>query len=175
MITKIKKGKRVVGPDGLGIVKKVSAHDVLVELDNGSTALYCQDPSKKYVPIYEVNLDPKYLKIPNINFGLDLDDEKKDKKYSKQRIENGFDNTETWCLYSTIAKFIVPRLEKFIEVTDGFINKDYDKFEIEKWKNINIVLEAFKLIMKDELTRQEEKIANKGLKLFPKIFYHLWW
>jgi hypothetical protein len=53
-VDRIKIGTRVIGPDGMGTVKKhVAEHDVFVECDNGVEALYCQDP---HCPEYEALL-----------------------------------------------------------------------------------------------------------------------
>jgi len=154
VITKIKKGKRVIGPDGLGTFKKYikGTHDILVDNDDGSSALYCIEPDcDKFEAVYEVNLDPKYLKIPNICFSLLDKDDKRQKKYSQQRIKNGFDDSETWSLDLVIAQFIVPRLEKFIELSSHIVKKDCDEYTIQLWKNIDIVLEAFKLLLKEDM------------------------
>ena len=56
--------------------------------------------------------DPKYLGIPNICFSLTDKDDKREEKFIKQRLQRGFDDTETWSLRDTIADFVVPRLLK---------------------------------------------------------------
>ena len=40
--------------------------------------------------------------------------------FKKQREDNGFDDTETWHLDKTVALFLIPRLERFIQVNNGF-------------------------------------------------------
>ena len=57
--------------------------------------------------------DPKNLGIPNINFSIYTDNDKREEKFLKQRLEIGFDESETWSLYTTISNFILPRLKKF--------------------------------------------------------------
>jgi len=180
MITRIKRGRRIVGPGGLGtVINYDSETNIIIEYDDRTRAMYSQDPnSELFKAVYEVNLDPKYLKIPNICFSHfpEKSTKKRRKKYSQQRIKNGFDDSETWCLDFVIAQFIVPRLEKFIELSSRIIDKDYDEDEIQKWKNIDIVLEAFKLLLKEDmLNKQEDRIVKKGLNLFPKVYHHLWW
>ncbi len=100
----------------------------------------------------------------------------REKKYCRQRIERGFDDSETWNLDVTIANFIIPRLERFIEVNICY-PPDMEK---DGWdKKLNIMLEAFKLIVRDDavcdFTKEEDKTVNKGLKLFKKYFFDLWW
>lgn len=51
--------------------------------------------------------------IPNVCFSLIKQDDKRWDKYEQQRIERGFDDSETWSLRDTIAKFIIPRLERY--------------------------------------------------------------
>ena len=90
-------------------------------------------------------IDIKYLNIPNICFSLTEKDDEREEKFIKQRIERGFDDSETWGLDHTIASFI--EAMKLIE-RDGGIH-DWDK--------------------------KEEETVMKGLALFPKVFLKLWW
>lgn len=41
-------------------------------------------------------------------------------KLKQQRIERGFDDTELWNLYNTIAKYTLPRLVEFRKVVNGY-------------------------------------------------------
>jgi hypothetical protein len=115
--------------------------------------------------------DPKYLGIPNINFSLTDKKDKREKQYSKQRIERGFDDSETWCLTGTFAKFLLPRLKVFNE-KDHFIR---DKKYQQDMKNFIALLENE---VRDNgarnFTEEEIKINKKGLKAFERLFYRLW-
>ena len=42
--------------------------------------------------------DPKYLGIPNICFSLTEDTDRRESEYKEQRIQRGFDDSETWSL-----------------------------------------------------------------------------
>ena len=59
-MVRIEVGRRVIGPDGLGTVTAhVAAHDIAVECDNGTSALYCQDTTcDMYQTVYPL---PKAL------------------------------------------------------------------------------------------------------------------
>ena len=118
--------------------------------------------------------DIKYLGIPNVCFSLTKPDDDREPDYKKQRIERGFDNSETWSLMNTIANFIIPRLERYEEIA-----KDVLKREPKLVKDIACFLNALKLISRDEgsfnFTDEEEKQWVKGIKLFPEIFMSLWW
>ena len=120
------------------------------------------------------NKDIKYLGIPNICFSLSNKDDKREKDFKKQRIERGFDDTETWSLRDTIANFIIPRLERYEEIANNFLQR-----EPELINEINDFLVAMKLVARDNgsliLTDDEEKQLEKGLDVFPKIFMSLWW
>lgn len=74
--------------------------------------------------------------INNVNFSLISPDHPKWDKFTKQRLERGFDDSETWNLDLTIAKFVLPRLESFKESFMGYPgflkNEDEWKAILEK-------------------------------------------
>lgn len=113
-------------------------------------------------------IDPKYIGVPNICFSILKKDDKREKEFSKQRIERGFDNSELWNLDITICKFIIPRLEAFIEV-DPFIRTDEWKSDVQK------VLNSLKKIASDDYCPAvKDDQLEQDLTLFPKIFFGLW-
>lgn len=113
------------------------------------------------------NKDPKHLGIPNINFSLTKKKDEREKKFLKQRLERGFDDSETWSLDCTIASFLIPRLERLMEISDS------DK-EIR-----DSILKSMKLIVRNhgdrDWTEKEEKIVFKGIRNLSKYFLKLWW
>lgn len=129
-----------------------------------------------YVPKdYENNkIDIKYLGIPNICFSLTEKDDKREVELSKQRIERGFDDSETWSLKNTIARFIIPRLERYQEIANDFLKRDD-----ELVNEIDSFLTAMKLIERENgvflFNKEEDEQVKKGLDVFPKIFFSLWW
>jgi len=135
--------------------------------------------------IFKKKLDPKILGIPNINFSINTSPNKeKIKLFKKQRIERGFDDSETWSLCNTICSFIIPRLERYIEIrkdiseSDGTYNASYINFEEELAVLLNI-LNAFKLLDRDDgaldFTESEQNQVNKGMILFSENITTLWW
>ena len=73
-VKKIPVGTRVIGPDGLGTVKEhdVGTHDIYVECDNGTTALYCQQPGcKEYQPVYIVDQNLDDIKLDAVKMDFD--------------------------------------------------------------------------------------------------------
>lgn len=121
-----------------------------------------------------MKVDIKYCGVPNVCFSLTDKDDEREKLFSEQRMEMGFDDSELWSLDLSIARFIIPRLKRLIEIHEetivdehGFMNK-CRKFQ-----------RALELITKemDELpvlTDAEEQEIKDGLSIFPEIFRGLW-
>lgn len=116
--------------------------------------------------------------IKNVNFSLIKPDDERWEEYKKQREERGFDASELWSLDMTVARFIIPRLEAFIDDTEGY---PPDMSPDEWYKILHDMLSAFQLLAddnlpfgKEEADKREETI-RKGLDLFVEYFQHLWW
>jgi len=121
------------------------------------------------------NIDPKYSGIPNINFSLLDKNDEREKMFQKQRIERGFDDSELWSLNDTIAKFIIPRLKRFKKINCCY---PYNIAE-DKWnKQLSKIIMALELIIRDNgswnFTKEETKNVDKGMNLFRKVFFNLW-
>ena len=120
-------------------------------------------------------VDVKYLGIPNICFSLTRQDDHRETVFKKQRIERGFDDSETWSLFYTITKFILPRLKCFREVYAGYPGSTTS----EEWKSIlDKMIRAFELVLRDNskwMDEAEEKEYQEGMKLFSEWFRGLWW
>lgn len=122
----------------------------------------------------ESPLDIKDLGIPNVCFSLTEKDDKREKEFSEQRMERGFDDSETWALDYTIARFILPRLKRYDEIAeDAIIRSDKVK---QQTKN---VIAALELVIRDgegeSLNGREEKEVEEGMRDFVEIFRELWW
>lgn len=121
--------------------------------------------------------DPKYLGIPNINFSLTKEDDKREKKFAKQRKRNGFDDSETWSLHDTIAKFTLPRLKRFREITIG-CPVHYE--HMEDWqKDLDKMITSFEHLTQENdnilWDNKKTKEIDEGLDLFRENFLWLWW
>ena len=134
----------------------------------------------------KTKIDPKYIGVPNIQFSLTDKNDDREKKFSKQRIKRGFDDSETWSLRDTIANFIVPRMIRYKEILietgcrSGYDNeKDSNGDIIDEIKMLEKIIRAFELVLRDGgnfiLTKEEEKEYNEGIDLFPEYFLSLWW
>ena len=124
----------------------------------------------------ERKLDPMNLGIPNINFSVhDLDKKKRIKKFKKQRLERGFDDSETWNLSATILEFTLPRLKVLIDLINGYP----PELTEEEWKVIlEKIVNAIESILEDNYAFETEykiSMQNEGMDLFFKYFFDLWW
>lgn len=106
-------------------------------------------------------------------------DPEKLEKYKKQRYERGFDDTETWHIDKTLALFLMPRLERFIEVNNGFPNGETEESFNEK---LNFILKSFQEYYYNEndevsLDLEKERLNNakKAAALLGEIWFDLWW
>ena len=87
-------------------------------------------------------------------------DDERLQRYRDQRDARGFDDTETWSLDNTIARFIGPRLKRYIELADNAIvmsdNYKSDMLELSaafdyyasdaSWSDLDKRSEAFETI-----------------------------
>ena len=83
--------------------------------------------------------------------------------FKKQREDNGFDDTETWHLDKTVALFLMPRLERFIQVNNGF-----PCGETEESYNENDEVSL-------DLEKERLSNAKKAAALLGEIWFDLWW
>lgn len=122
----------------------------------------------------------KELKQPDANYygcftTLKYKDSRLDRLY-EQRKTLGYDDSETWSLYTTIANFILPRLKRFKELT---ISVPCELTE-EEWKNcLDQMIYAFEyaanLDERECYSNEDFEKVQKGFKLFGEFFLDLWW
>ena len=120
--------------------------------------------------------DIKHLGIPNICFSLTDSYDDREKDFKKQRIERGFDDSETWSLTDTISNFIIPRLKRFKEIAGGVPCE----MTSDEWNLIlDKMVRSFELTARNEgdriWSKEEEKELDEGLDLFREWFFALWW
>lgn len=118
--------------------------------------------------------DPKYLGIPNINFSLCGQSDKREGKYMNQRKTRGFDDSELWSLDCTICKFIAPRLKAFIEKYTEFCPSMFMDDPSEWVDILNKMLYAFEHYDVHYKLEDDADKIDEGLDLFRKYFNSLW-
>lgn len=95
-----------------------------------------------------------------------------------QRLTRGWDDSDTWSLDYQIAKFTLPRLKRFKEITNGY---PADSAEVEWSAIIDKMIFAMELIVKSDggsfldETREDIDKMHEGLELFGTYFRNLWW
>lgn len=94
-----------------------------------------------------------------------------------QRREHGFDERETWCLYLSMAEWLLPRMQMLQhQMTDRMSWGDMSQQECNQIL-IEIVA-AFEIIVKSKgglITPEQQPIIDRGLDQFRKHFFALWW
>lgn len=98
--------------------------------------------------------------------------DKRQKVWEKQRKDKGFDDTETWALDSAFAKFVLPRLERFKEISAG----NPAGISQSKWNNIlQKMIDGFKEYVNRDSNDFDYEKFKKGLDLFAEHYMDLWW
>lgn len=93
-------------------------------------------------------------------------------RYKRQRMERGFDDTETWNLWITVSKFILPRLRRYKQVDHFWPSVVSSRKE---WSEIiDKMIETFE-ILSDDTEEYAGNAVEEGLDLFRKYFLCLWW
>lgn len=114
--------------------------------------------------------------IKNVCFSLMEEGDSRWGEFKKQRLEQGFDDSETWALDHTIASFILPRLKCFYN--NGNIMSHPYGLTNKKWnKIVSKMVQAFDLIVNTDAARRTDKeheVVNEGLDLFREYFFDLW-
>lgn len=97
-------------------------------------------------------------------------------RYWWQRRTRGWDDTETWNLDHTIAKFIVPRLRKLKELNNGYP----PTLTPQEWDEIlDSMIWTFSQVIEDGIywsySEDDWKKFQNGLDNFSKYYRDLWW
>lgn len=94
--------------------------------------------------------------------------------WAKQRQLRGFDDRETWSLDNTIAKFVLPRLKRFVSVSNGHPGNITEA----EWKKIlRKMVRGFELLADGAwaLDDKQHKQVDESMKLFAEWCKALWW
>lgn len=100
-------------------------------------------------------------------------------KHIWQRKVRGFDDSETWDLGFTFAKWFAPRLRRFKEVTIAFPGNFNS---MDEWQAVlQEMLEGFELMADEDVyfpcpeDSESQKKIQRSLDLFHEYIYALWW
>jgi hypothetical protein len=139
-----------------------------------------QKKSKDYL---QLSIKPEGLK--NICFSVADDVYEKDlvkkEQYRQQRFERGFDDTETWHMDRTVALFIIPRLQRFIEVNNGTpigeTEESYDekiRFIISAFENYYVSDQYYNSVDIEERKKLTDDV-RQAVEYLSKLWFELWW
>ena len=95
-------------------------------------------------------------------------------KLLKQRLVQGWDDSEVWNLEYTISKFTLPRLKRLKEIQ----NIHPSNITEEEWSDcVDKMILAFELNIKDfedGINVEERKKMEDGLLIFAQYYQSLW-
>ena len=111
--------------------------------------------------------------------------EKREELHAKQRETRGWDDSETYSLDLTIAKFALPRLKRFKKLKCGYPGYFDSPVELshedgmKKWDEIlDKMIYAMKIISNDRkwnAPETDQEKVDEGVRLFGEHFRCLWW
>jgi hypothetical protein len=108
------------------------------------------------------------------DFGLVKEDlEERAKRFVKQRAERGWDDSETWSLFTTFCCWIVPRLKRYKELSGGY---PPSMSEDEWCALLDKMIEGFEICARDDDPMSYENVkVREALQVFHDYFFQLWW
>ena len=121
----------------------------------------------------------KKKQLNNFSIAHTIKDNPRQKAWRKQRKKRGFDDTEVWNLHYTMYQFMIPRLERFRDITMSFPSTETVESYNEK---LNFIIDSFKaryeLYEKCDVSIKEEKEirenADKAAFLLGMLWFDLW-
>jgi hypothetical protein len=121
----------------------------------------------------------KKKQLNNYSIAHTIKDNPNQKAWRKQRKKRGFDDTEVWNLHYTMYQFMIPRLERFRDITMSFPLTETVESYNEK---LNFIIDSFKaryeLYEKCDISVKEEKEirenADKAAFLLGMLWFDLW-
>jgi len=97
-------------------------------------------------------------------------------RFAFQRLFRGWDDSETWSLDVPLAKNIAPRLRRFKELNNGI---PCGETEVSWDIKLDAMIWAFEFAASEERwgcpSKEQWEKAQKGLGLFAKHYFSLWW
>jgi hypothetical protein len=121
----------------------------------------------------------KKKQLNNFSIAHTIKDNPRQKVWRKQRKKRGFDDTEVWNLHYTMYQFMIPRLERFRDITISIPSAETVESYNEK---LNFIIDSFKaryeLYEKCDVSIKEEKEirenADKAAFLLGMLWFDLW-
>lgn len=107
-----------------------------------------------------------------VGYAGDLTDEERLKVLETQFNDQGFDDSVTWSLDHCLAKWLLPRLEKYVELAEKTI-----VISDEYRESLEVMIKGFKVAVRDieadEVSSREDIAA--AYKALSENYNRLWW
>lgn len=105
--------------------------------------------------------------------------DKRRHKWYRQCKKFGFDDRDTWSLFTTISVFVLPRLKRFRSVAAGYPSD----LTQEEWNGLldkmifamDFLANEDEINLKRDVPIEEYRKVQEGCELFGKWFRDLWW
>ena len=112
-------------------------------------------------------------------YDFEFDDEIRNQKWEKERLEYGFDERETWNLDFTFFCWLYEHLKRYEEVSPVDLNCKIVKVNNEEknlgeWIDI-MINNAEALILLDMYSEENIKLAEFTIEIFKQTIFYLWW
>jgi len=107
-----------------------------------------------------------------------LKHDRRERRFFYQRLEDGFSDDDLWNLDGTIARFVLPRLQRFRDIEAGFPGCFE---EAREWhKILDKMIYAMDHLAngkqyEGDYDQQKAQKVQEGCKLFGKWFQSLWY
>lgn len=99
----------------------------------------------------------------------------------KQKLIRGYSDDETWCLSLELAKFMIPRLELYKDMCQGYPGNLNSKEEWNKildeliWYFKTIENNCYDVSAQHNMSQKDINRYNRAGKLFRNYIMALWW
>ena len=112
-------------------------------------------------------------------YDFEFDDEIRNQKWEKERLEYGFDERETWNLDFTFFCWLYERLKKYKEVSPAdlsckIVKVNDEEKTLEEWLDI-MINNAESLILVDIYSEEKIDLAEFIIEIFKQTIFYLWW
>ena len=113
----------------------------------------------------------KYVEHPSYDGLLTADDKRVD-EYEEQYNTRGFDDSVIWSLDYSLVKWLLPRLKRFLEISENLVNAD------DFHADVKLMIEGFELFLDEDYDDYDEtQVAkvDRSFQLLADNYKGLWW
>jgi len=123
----------------------------------------------------EIKALEKELALHNYGGSKLKGNDKRSKRWRKQRRKRGFDDRELFNLDMSFSKHILPRLKRFKKRDIGCPNYFVTRGGVKAWEHVlDLMIAGFQMTLNDLPNIKERKIIRRGLRYFAKFYTNLW-